>query len=708
MNPITNVRVFQLLKVNRGVLGGVGMRIRETLSRKNKQFAPRRPSGIATTISLAVTLLCWIASPPIAGAITAADANQIELGFQVFNTQTFGGNGRTCSTCHLPQSDFTISPADLRTLSAHQLQLVFGTNIHGGNAGGVSLENPNIVRNLLLFNINEGEGGTASEVGTVVNPVGPFRSSMSIGGLAFTTSNLLPDFCSSNSPPSLYASGLLSLCPAGVANFPASASPILLVNVFLGTEPPTFGNDPGPGVDEGTRNIELGWAGDGAITDPDVFGTTTTAYNADCIDAVNEALADSTDLTKTLRAFSLEAIKTHFTRTLNRVPGVDFQCPTPEQLDEIAAFQEYLGRQFELALKAGVPDDTDDGQNALNNFAAGTQVDSSQPVITFNDPIAEKGKAIFLDGHAQCNLCHFNAGANDIIGEIDAPSANDPSAPFPGRNFTSHQLTDLLRCTDKTGQPTTCLNGITATAHGLNALLTPVVLPQDPGDKVQAGGVSSSGGTDCGDGINSGGNIGCVAGKGLRTGGFNVQSIIEAPRKKSFFHNGAFTTTVEDAATFYFSPAADRLAAFIPPRNTGAGSGAQALAALASTYFSDSSDSTDVFNTLGFFLRSLSAVYSLADCERLANDSIDLIEQGQPTTLQTMLCTNDLQDVSNVMSGVKVPPPPQYLNLRAEVPGLQIELESAEARRSTRQLKSLVNQLIESRHSIATITPDLR
>jgi hypothetical protein len=661
-------------------------------------------SAALTAILLAATLFLWNSD---AIAITAAQGYLVNQGFQVFNAQTFGGNGRTCSTCHLPKSDFTISPADVPTLSAHQQAILFATGVRGGNAGQASLENPQIVRKLLLFNINEGIGGTAGEVGTVLTPQGPFRSSMSIGGLAFTTANLLPNFCSSNSPPELFATGLLSLCPAGQSDFPASASPILLVNVFLGTEPPTFGDDPGPGVDEGTRNIELGWAGDGAITDPTVFGTTTTADNADCKDAVNESVADTTDLTKSLRSFSLEAVKTHFTRTLNRVPGVDFRCPTSAELDQIAAFQEYLGRQFELALKAGVPDDTDDGENALNNFAAGTQVDASQSAITFNDALAEKGKAIFLDGHAQCNLCHFNAGANDIIGEIDAPSANDSTAPFPGRNFTSHQLTDLLRCTDKTGQPTTCLNGATATSHGLNALVTPVVLPQDPGDKVQAGGVSSSGGTDCGNGVNAGGNTGCVQGKGLRTGGFNVQSIIEAPRKRSFFHNGAFTTTVEDAASFYFSPAADRLAAFIPPRNVGAGSGAQALASLASTYFSDSSDSQDVFNTLGFFLRSLSAVYSLADCERLVSDSIDLINQKQPASLQSMLCTNDLQDIANVIQGAKVSPPAQYLTLVSQVPKLQTEIQNAIAVGSTGQLSFLLNQLVALRHSIATISPDL-
>ena len=75
---------------------------------------------------------------------------------------------------------------------------------------------------------------------------------------------------------------------------------------------------------------------------------------------------------------------------------------------------------------------------------------------------------------------------------------------------------------------------------------------------------------------------------------------------------------------------------------------------------------------MGFFLRSLSAVYSLADCERLVNDSLDLIKQHQPTTLQTMLCTNDLKDVTKVIGGARVSLPAQYFILKAQIPSLQI------------------------------------
>ncbi len=666
---------------------------------KTAEREPRRSNiiiGLAAVLVVCVSLL-----PGTARAIDPKLASLVNQGFSVFTKTTFNGNGRTCSTCHLPQSDFTISPADIPTLSAHQQALLFGKNIKGG------LENPTLVQKLAVFNINDGFGDDPQEVGDSNTPNGPFRASMSIAGLAFTTSNLLPDFCSENSPPELIENGtdlVAVICSPLPPPFPANATAFPLTDVFLNDEPPTFGKA-SPGVDDGTRNIELGWAGDGAITDPDIFGPSTNSSNVDCKDAVDEANSDTTDLTKSLRAFSLAAVKTHLTRTLNRVPGVDFRCPTPAELDALAAFQEYLGRRIELALKQGVPTDADDGSDTLNNFAAGTQTDPSQPVITFNDTTAETGKAIFLDGNAECNLCHFNAGANDATGLVHAPNPNDPSAPFPGRNFTSKQLVDLLRCTDANGSPTTCMNGSTATAHGLNAAITPIIFPQDAGDRVANGATAvTSPGSDCNNGINSGGNTGCISGSGMKAGAFNLQPLIEAARKKSFFHNGAFNT-IEGAVSFYFSPTGDAIKAFTAPRKGE--TAAKALATLADTYFSDPTATQEVLNTLGFFLRATSAVYAIADCERLVEDSISLAQQGKTAHLQVLLCTGELNDINNLISGAQVPVPRQYTLVATAARNLQPTLASAAKARSTTRLNQVLLDLQSMRHSIATITPDL-
>jgi cytochrome c peroxidase len=670
----------------------------------------REGRGIIVASLGVVIIICSLFLSATAQAITASEAIVINQGFQIFTTQTFDGNGRTCSTCHLPQADFTISPADIPTLSAHDRTLVFAANVGPGKAGSGSLENQTLVQKLGLFNINEGVNGLSTEVGTGNNPTGPFRASMTIAGLAFTTLNFLPDFCSSNSPPTLIVNAALDNlvnCLPLPAPFPSPANKITLPDVFTNDDDNVAPGSLTPGPDEGTRNIELGWAGDAVITDPNIFLTSGPLDAADdCQAAVNAANADTTDLTKSLNVFSLTAVKTHLTRTLNRVPGVDFRCPTSAELNALSAFQEYLGRRFELALRQGVMTDAYDNNDADDPsvpqlqpdfYDLGTQTDPSQPVITFNDGTAEKGKAIFLNENAQCNLCHFNAGANGSSGAVHAPNANDPSAPFPGRNFTSAQQVDLLRCADtnaNTNDPKQC--GTPTNAHGLDSIVTPVFIPEDPGDKVS----SAIGAISCEPGN---GNIFCSGGK-LKAAGFNIQPLIEAARKKSFFHNGAFNT-LEGAISFYFSPTADKIGVFRDPRKTEGG--AAALSALANTYFSNPSDTQDVFNTLGFFLRALSTVYAIADCERLMQDAIDLSILGQPTALQVQLCTGELNDVDNLVAGAKVPVPPQYLLVAGQAQNLVSVLNATPNNVPIGQLIRVLVNLKIMRHSIATITPQL-
>ena len=85
-----------------------------------------------------------------------------------------------------------------------------------------------------------------------------------------------------------------------------------------------------------------------------------------------------------LRSFATGAVIQHFTKTTNRVAGVDFRLPTDEELDALEAFQLSLGRQEDLALPIALEGDA-----------------------------ASRGQEIFLDRTlGKCSLCHFNAGAN--------------------------------------------------------------------------------------------------------------------------------------------------------------------------------------------------------------------------------------------------------------------------------------------------------
>jgi hypothetical protein len=115
-----------------------------------------------------------------------------------------------------------------------------------------------------------------------------------------------------------------------------------------------------------------------------------------------------------LRSFATGAVIQHFTKSLNRVPGVDFRLPTDEELDALEAFQLALGRQEELDLP-----------------------------LSFTNVIAGRGQAIFNSPtEGKCFACHFNAGANG------APQVFGPEAG--NRNFNtgvedlSDQPADLL------------------------------------------------------------------------------------------------------------------------------------------------------------------------------------------------------------------------------------------------------------------------
>src|SRR5712691_3614629 len=97
-----------------------------------------------------------------------------------------------------------------------------------------------------------------------------------------------------------------------------------------------------------------------------------------------------------LRSFAVGAVIQHFTKTLNRIPGVDFRLPTDEELDALEAFMLSLGREQDLALP-----------------------------LPLRGTVPKRGQAIFLDNAlGKCNLCHVNAGATANFGRGSLGNAN--------------------------------------------------------------------------------------------------------------------------------------------------------------------------------------------------------------------------------------------------------------------------------------------
>jgi hypothetical protein len=112
-----------------------------------------------------------------------------------------------------------------------------------------------------------------------------------------------------------------------------------------------------------------GWGGDGAPS------TGTNGSNV--------------TMTGRLADFTQGAVNQHFTRSLNRVAGVDFRKATEQEGQAVATFMRQLGRLNEININS----------------------------ISFSDPGAEAGRARFIS--IGCDQCHGNAGAN-----VGSPPAN--------------------------------------------------------------------------------------------------------------------------------------------------------------------------------------------------------------------------------------------------------------------------------------------
>ena len=236
--------------------------------------------------------------PPTDPAGTPTDPVDplVEQGEALFFNETFGGNGRTCGTCHRAENNFTIDPAFIATLPLDDP--LFVSEFNADLAG---LEDSTMLREFGLIRANADGFESPTEKFVV-------RSVSHLFGLA---------------------SSLQSN---------ATEAPFEMT----------------------------GWSGDGAPG------------------------------SGTLRDFSTGAVVQHYTRTLDRVAGVDFRLPTDAELDALQAFMLSLGVPATLDLQT----------------------------LRLTNPAAETGRVLFItedseNGNkraAKCNACHRNAGALTVAG----------------------------------------------------------------------------------------------------------------------------------------------------------------------------------------------------------------------------------------------------------------------------------------------------
>lgn len=546
--------------------------------------------------------------------VSKKDFKCIDKGFKVFSEETFEGNGRTCTTCHIPSEAYNIFPASIKKLSKKEKDLVFATNVPG-------LENKTLVKKFGLFNIAGDEHSNASDplewgAGGHHNPI--FRSAMGIFALDITSR-----------PAATFPGTPLfpAACSAGVSGAPPS--PVRL------------------------QQDQLGWSGDGSPG-------TTAPGNPACRTHHGHFDADSDG---TIRAFATGAIAQHAPKTLNREPGVDFRRATALELDSMAMLQRWLGRRTlspaEAALNAG----------GTSPSVGDTEFDLSR--LIFKDERIARGRDHYLGGPefapppappgppgppvpsvkqtefgSGCNGCHVNGGAR---------------APFPAGGGNININTDVEKGSDD--------------AMFVNAVGR--ALPHDEG-------ASDSFGPPLAPTFDE---------------SFNVQSIIEAPQKKAWFHNHRVLNDFEQSILFYTTDD------FINPNNLPAPTGF--FTTLEGLKYGDPNGNNhfpkgDGVEHLGAFLRTLNAYYNLRDCERLVKESIARIKKGVSSKNSQQHCEFALNNARRVLKGIKLKKKKPHKNVANSIPFVVAQLKLAQKTESKLVYKIALKQITKLKKSIAT------
>lgn len=318
---------------------------------------------------LITTLLvssCFVFTTAGAQSITAEEAALIDEGFRVFTEETFEGNGRTCGTCHVPETQYTIGPEDIRTMSGEALDLVLASNVPG-------LENPTLVEKLAIFNTGPG-------VATEEFPEGPFRSPSQIGGIPATTL----DFTGTRQMLGWDGTG----APSGGAH---------------------HGNVDG-NADGTLRAFANGAIAQHATRSLARIAKTTACPELDINDA--DAVCNEPYDFRFATDAELDAMDA-FQRWLGRRPAEGTPACGSSSAGTALCTEEYIA-----ALDPGSK-----GEYTLVAFDPTVlQSGPADHEMIFNDPLVSLGRDIYQSDEGSCFLCHQNGGAH--FGNNGRPHGN--------------------------------------------------------------------------------------------------------------------------------------------------------------------------------------------------------------------------------------------------------------------------------------------
>lgn len=298
-------------------------------------------------------------------------------GANIFNNFTFDGNGRTCSTCHVPTNNYTLDPEYIAELDPSNPLFVADPASPAANPNLLPDEKNNN-RRFEVPELMRSRALVLSNADGYPDPSDPYdrfvmRAVPSLNGLSDTR---FVRRCSNNS-------GLCSVdddCPPpGCVEGSCT---------FVGGQCTSDTDCPpstclGPVPECGKER--LGWSGDVATLLND--WNVVAPLNQDC------------SYTGRLPDMVRGAIDQHLTNSLARVPGVDYREPTPEEVDELVAFLLSLGRTGGLA-------------SSLGSY------------LFVDDADLNAGKEHFEQGDTSnitCQRCHYEGGA---IENTDYTNAN--------------------------------------------------------------------------------------------------------------------------------------------------------------------------------------------------------------------------------------------------------------------------------------------
>jgi cytochrome c peroxidase len=316
------------------------------------------------------------------GSFTPDDPGDVAAGQVLFTQETFGGNGRTCATCHVIALNGALPPSNVQARFG-TLSTTFDT---------LFIAEPNMNLNTLTVDrtvtfadgavLNVIAGGVPGKVkvratlsgntflvhGGIAPRVDPGTQVSDGTHTALAVSIVKGDLDQLESPHMMRD-------PSSDPKFPQGRA-LILENIDGFNKPPVFRKSPH------LQNLRF--------TGP--FGF-------------------SNDI-PTLQAFAVGAVRQHFPRTLQRREGIDFRLPTGEEQNQMAAFMRSL---------ESIP-----GGDPLTKFTLGNFARTAQQ---------KRGRDIFqAQGCARCHSSPVLSGGAFQTGinkqPIDQPPPNGDGLPL--------------------------------------------------------------------------------------------------------------------------------------------------------------------------------------------------------------------------------------------------------------------------------------